>query len=75
MVRLDHTLYCRKVGLIIQGHNEIRDAIGDLAALVWGQVLSEPVVKDALEDCDALIADLGVREFGSLSQWYCLTLV
>ena len=61
MVRLDHALCCRKGGLIIQGHNEIRDAIGDLAALVWGQVLSEPVVKDASEDSDALIADLGVR--------------
>ena len=61
MVRLDHALCCRKGGLIIQGHNKIRDAVGDLAALVWGQVLSELVVKDASEDSDALIADLGVR--------------
>ena len=61
MVRLDHALCCRKGGLIIQGHNEICDAIGDLAALVWSQVPSEPVVKDASEDSDALIADLGVR--------------
>ena len=61
MVRLDHALCCRKGGLIIQHHNEIRNAIGDLAALLWDQVPSEPVVKDASEDSDALIADLGVK--------------
>ena len=32
----DHTLVCRKGGLIIQCHNEVQDAVGDLAALVWG---------------------------------------
>ena len=57
---LDHALCCRKGGLIIQHHSEICDTIGDLAALVWGWVLSEPV-KDASKDNDALIADLGVR--------------
>ena len=31
---LDHALICRKGGLIIQRHNEVRDAVGDLAALV-----------------------------------------
>ena len=44
---LDHTLVCRKGGLIIQRHNEVWDAVGDLAALVWGRVVSEPVVRDA----------------------------
>ena len=58
---LDHALVCRKGGLIIQRHNEVRDAVGDLAALVWGRVVSEPVVRDASVDGDALIADLGVR--------------
>ena len=47
---LDHFLICRKGGLIIQHHNEIRDAIGDLAALVWGPVRCEPIVKDAQDD-------------------------
>ena len=61
MVRLDHALCCRKGGLIIQGHNEIRDTVGDLAALLWDQVPFEPVVKDASEDNDALIADLGIK--------------
>ena len=58
---LDHAVFCRKGGLIIQRHNEVRDAVGDLAALVWGRVVSEPVVRDASVDGDALIADLGVR--------------
>ena len=30
---LDHCLICRKCGLVVQHHNEIRDAIGYLAAL------------------------------------------
>ena len=58
---LDHALVCRKGGLIIQHHNEVWDAVGDLAALVWGRVVSEPVVRDASVDSDALFADLGVR--------------
>ena len=33
---LDYFLICRKGGLVVQHHNEIRDAIGDLAALAWG---------------------------------------
>ena len=42
----DHFLICKKGGLIVQRHNEIRDAIGDLAALLWGQVKCELVVAD-----------------------------
>ena len=59
---MDHFLIYRKGGLIIQRHNEIRDAIGDLAALVWGSVRHEPIVQDAQDDSgEVLIADLGVR--------------
>ena len=47
--------------MIIQQHNEVRDAVGDLAALVWGRVVSEPFVRDASVDGEALIADLGAR--------------
>ena len=47
--------------MIIQRHNEVRNDIGDLAALVCGQVVSEPVVRDASENGEALIADLGMR--------------
>ena len=58
---LNHALICRKGGLIIQLHSEVRDAVGDLAALVWGCVVSEPVVRDASVGGEALIADLGAR--------------
>ena len=58
---LDHALVCRKGGLIIWRHNKVWDAVGDLGALVWGRVVSEPVVRDASVDDEALIVDLGVR--------------
>ena len=52
-----------KGGLIVQQHNEIRDAVGDLAAMVWGQVRREPIVSDAVVDPsgETLIADLSVQ--------------
>jgi hypothetical protein len=60
---LEHSLSWKKGGLIIQRHNEIRDAIGDLADLVWHQVHREPVVREANDSNNIrdLIADLGVR--------------
>ena len=60
---LNHFLICKKGGLITQRHNEIRDAVGDLVALVWGPVKREPIVKDAQDDDsgEVLIADLCVR--------------
>ena len=50
-----HALECRKGGLVTQRHNEVKDALGDLAS-------REPVVQEA---------DLGIREFGShrLKHW------
>ena len=52
-----------KGGLIVQQHNEIRDAIGDLAAMVWGQVRREPIVSEStIEPAEeTLVADLSVR--------------
>ena len=44
---LQHGLDCPKGGLIIRRHNEIRDCLGDMAALVWPQVIWEPVVREA----------------------------
>ena len=59
---LSHALSCRKGGLVIQRHDEIRDTFGDLAALAWGQVCREPIVKesDSTTNSPALIADLAV---------------
>ena len=51
---LSHALSCRKGGLVIQRHNEIRDTFGDLSALVWGQVCREPVVRESRSDSPAL---------------------
>ena len=51
-----------KGGLIVQRHNEIRDTVGDLAAMVWGQVRREPIVSDAVVDCsgETLVSIWGV---------------
>jgi len=47
--------------LFTQCHNEVRDALGDLAALGYSEVVREPIVCDGNEISLALIADLGVR--------------
>ena len=37
-----HALDCKKGGLVTQRHNEVRDALGDLAAIVYKEVVREP---------------------------------
>ena len=51
---LDHFLSCKKGGLVVQRHNELRDAVDDLAALLWGQVRREPVVSENSVDDEGL---------------------
>ena len=46
--------------MITHRHNEVRDAFGDLASLVWASVVKEPVVHDSSAGADTLIADLCV---------------
>ncbi len=60
---IGHALKCKRGGLVILRHNEIRDAVGDLANLVWPTVHREPVVREADDQrqIPALVADLGVR--------------
>ena len=60
---LSHALSCRKGGLVTQRHNEVRDAFGDLSSLAYGQVVREPVVREANHSSDspALVADLSVN--------------
>ena len=60
---LSHALSCRKGGLVTQHHNKVHDAFGDLAALAWSQVTSEPIVREACTSSNttALVADLSVR--------------
>ena len=58
-----HALVCQKGGLVTQCHNEIHDALGDLAATRFNEVLREPVMResDDILGIPALIADLSVR--------------
>ena len=58
---LTHVLDRCKNGLFTHHHNEVRDALGDLAALRYREVVYEPIVCDGDENSPALIADLGVR--------------
>ena len=54
---------CKKGGLVTQRHNEVQDALGDLAAIVYKDVVREPIVQEA-DDANgrpALIADLSIR--------------
>ena len=48
---------------MIQRHNEIRDALGDLASLVYKDVIREPIVQEANDACGipSLVADLSIR--------------
>ena len=44
-----HALDCRKGGLVIQRHNEIRDALGDVASIAYKDVVREPVVREPMQ--------------------------
>ena len=59
---LQHGPVCPKGGLIIRRHNEIRDCLGDMATLVWPQVIREPVVRedDSASGDPGLHLDLGI---------------
>eukprot|EP00731_Ephydatia_muelleri_P028196 Em0019g1069a len=58
-----HALDCKKGGLVTQRHNEVRDALGDLAAIVYKDVVREPIVQEADDSSGrpALIADRSIR--------------
>ena len=47
--------------MVIRRHNEIHDALGDLACLAYKDVIQEPVVCDSDANGPGLIADFGVR--------------
>ena len=59
-----HAFDCRKGGLVIHCHHEIRDLISDLSSLVWTQTVKEAVVKDGITSDPpnkTLVADIGTR--------------
>ena len=47
---IEHALDSRVGGLVGQHHNKVRDAVGDLASLAWGQVTRESVVCESSND-------------------------
>ena len=53
-----------------QRHNEVRDAIGDLASLVYKEVMREPIVQEANDACGipSLVADLSIRGIWQLKR-------
>ena len=59
-------------GLVIQRHNEIRDALGDLASIAYQEVVREPVKREPndQENVPALVADLSVRGVMAASSCY-----
>ena len=61
-----HALNCCVGG---QRHYEVRDAVGDLASLAWGQVTREPVVCESFNNSSGvtLIADFRYLVFGGLN--------
>jgi len=58
---LTHALDCHKGDLVTQCHNEVRNALGDLATFGYSEVVREPIVRDGNVIFLALITDLGVR--------------
>ena len=59
-----HGLCCRKGRLMIRRHNEVRDALGEILAMAFGnQVVKEPVIceADPENSVGKLVADLAVR--------------
>ena len=40
-------LIVKKGGFVTQRHNEVRDALDDLAAIVFKDVVREPIVQEA----------------------------
>ena len=60
---LEHALDCKKGGFVIQRHNKVCNLLGDIASLVYKNVLREPVIRevDELRGIVAMIADLSIR--------------
>ena len=61
-----HALIYRFGWQVVRYDNEVQDAIGDLALLVWGNVMREPVVYEQfVTSGGALVADLCFEECDS----------
>ena len=57
-------MVCKKDGLVLQRHTEVRNAIGDLVAMAWSQVKREPIVKEADEENHSLVITVDLTVHG-----------
>jgi hypothetical protein len=59
---IDHALCCRRGGLIIRRHNEVRDVLGDMMETAWGCCIREPIILGCPESserfCGILFLDI-----------------
>jgi hypothetical protein len=55
---LDHALNCKKGGMVIWRHNEVRDVFGDFAQQAWNNAEKEPIIEEERDGRIALRADL-----------------
>ena len=64
---LEHGLDYQRGGLVTQLHNDVRGTLGDIAAMAFKEVIREPVMREAdyHNVIPAVIADLGIRGYGS----------
>jgi len=46
--------------LVSRRHNEVQDALGEVASLIWSPVTKKPIVHNSSEGVDALITDFCV---------------
>ena len=60
---VDHALNCKKGGLVIKRHNEVRDSLGEIMGKGYNNVVKEPIVRepDISNDTPGLVADLAIR--------------
>ena len=59
-----HVLDCRVGGLVGQHHNEVVDAVGNLASLAWGQVTREPDVCESSNDPSGVTLTVDLQVHG-----------
>ncbi|CAB0005423.1 unnamed protein product, partial [Nesidiocoris tenuis] len=55
---LNHALNCKKGGLVKRGHDSVRDDCLEIAKLVWGGAVREPVLRNGNDGSPELVADM-----------------
>ena len=58
---IEHALSCKTGGLITRRHNEVRDLLGEVMAMAWGNCVKEPIIAEASEQSAGLKGDLACR--------------